>query len=257
MTSYLIIFLFGAVIGSFLNVCIYRLPRGESVAWPASSCPSCRQGIAYYDNIPIASYLWLRGRCRVCEVTISPQYPVVEAVTASAYVLLFWWFGFTAEAWAYALLTSGLIVITGTDLSHTMIPDVVTLPGIVAGLLCAAIVLPISVVDSLLGLLVGGGILWFLAWISPYLFGKEGVGGGDIKLMAMVGAFLGWQPVLLAIMLGSLLGSLVGGGLMMSGVLRRGQYIPFGPFLALGSLLALFFHQPLFTWYWTLLDLPQ
>ena len=138
-----------------------------------------------------------------------------------------------------------------------MIPDAVTLPGIVVGLLCAAVILPITLVDSLLGVLVGGGILWFLAWISPYVFGKEGMGGGDIKLMAMVGSFIGWQPALLAIMIGALLGSLVGGGLIIARLMRREQYIPFGPFLAIGSLLALLFHESLFEWYWSLIDLPR
>ena len=257
MISYVIVFLFGAVIGSFLNVCIYRLPREESVAWPASHCPSCAQPIAMYDNIPILSYLILRGRCRTCQVPISIQYPLVEAANAIGYLAIFWIFGFTPVAYVYAGMLSALIVITGTDLSHTMIPDAVTLPGIVVGLLCAAVILPIGLVDSLLGVALGGGILWALAWVSPYVFGKEGMGGGDIKLMAMVGAFIGWQPVLLAIMIGSFLGSVVGVGLIAVGILRRDQYIPFGPFLAAGSLLALLFHQPLLDWYWSLIAIPQ
>ncbi len=256
MTPYIIVLLFGAVIGSFLSVCIYRLPREESVAWPGSHCPSCRQAIAFYDNIPVVSYLILQGRCRVCRAPISIQYPLVEAANAIGYVVVFGMFGFTAVACVYAALVSALIVVTGTDLSHTIIPDAVTLPGIVVGLLCAALILPIGIVDSVLGVLVAGGILWFLAWISPYVFGKEGMGGGDIKLMAMVGAFIGWQPALLAIMIGSLLGSMVGGGLIAVRVMRREQYIPFGPFLAVGSILALLFHQPLFEWYWSLIDLP-
>jgi len=119
------------------------------------------------------------------------------------------------------------------------------------------VILPIGLMDSLLGIALGGGILWFLAWISPYVFGKEGMGGGDIKLMAMVGAFIGWQPVLLAIMIGSFLGSVVGVGLIAAGITRRDQYIPFGPFLAVGSLLALLFHQPFLNWYWSLINLPQ
>lgn len=257
MTPYIIVLMFGAVIGSFLNVCIYRLPREESVAWPSSHCPSCRRPIAVYDNVPILSYLMLRGRCRSCQAPISLQYPFVEVANAIGYLGVFWIFGFTAVACVYAVLVSALIIVTGTDLSHTMIPDAVTLPGIVVGILCAALILPIGIVESLLGILAGGGILWFLAWISPYVFGKEGMGGGDIKLMAMVGAFLGWQPTLLAIMIGSFTGSLVGGGLIAAGVMRREQYIPFGPFLALGSLLALLFHQPLLEWYWSLIDLPH
>lgn len=257
MLSYVIVFLFGAVIGSFLNVCIYRLPREKSVAWPASHCPACRQPIAVYDNIPILSYLILRGRCRRCHTLISIQYPLVEAANAIGYVAIFWLFGFTGVACVYAGLLSALIVITGTDLSHTMIPDAVTIPGIVIGLVCAVVILPIGMMDSLLGVALGGGLLWILAWASPYVFGKEGMGGGDIKLMAMVGAFIGWQPVLLAIMIGSFLGSVVGVGLIAVGIMRRDQYIPFGPFLAAGSLLALLFHQPLLDWYWSLIAIPQ
>ncbi|MCW5787961.1 MAG: prepilin peptidase [Nitrospira sp.] len=257
MMSYVIVFLFGAVIGSFLNVCIHRLPREESVAWPSSHCPSCGKPIASYDNIPIVSYLILRGRCRTCGVPIAIRYPLVEAANALGYLMIFGMFGFSGEAYVYAGLFSALIVITGTDLSHTMIPDAVTVPAIVIGLLCAAVILPIGVVDSLLGVVLGGGLLWALAWASPYVFGKEGMGGGDIKLMAMVGAFIGWKPALLAIMIGSFLGSVVGVGLMALGIMRRDQYIPFGPFLAAGSLLALLFHQPLFDWYWSLIVVPQ
>ena len=157
ITPYFIVLLFGAVIGSFLNVCIYRLPREESVAWPASHCPSCRKSIAVYDNIPIVSYLLLRGHCRGCRSPISIRYPLVEAANAVGYVGVFWMFGFTPVAWAYAALVSALIVVTGTDLSHTMIPDAVTLPGIVVGLLCAALILPITLMESLMGILVGGG----------------------------------------------------------------------------------------------------
>ncbi len=257
MFPYVVVALFGAVIGSFLNVCIYRMPRAESVAWPASHCPVCRNSIAFYDNVPVLSYLILRGRCRACRTRISSQYPIVEAANAFGYVCLFWFFGFTAAACAYAVLLSALIVVTGTDLSHQIIPDVITLPGIIVGVLCALFILPIGIVGALLGVVVGGGLLWFLAWISPYLFGKEGMGGGDIKMMAMVGAFIGWQPVLLAIMLGSLVGSIVGVGLIAAGLLRRDQYLPFGPFLAVGSLAALLFHEPLFAWYWSLIDIPR
>jgi leader peptidase (prepilin peptidase)/N-methyltransferase len=180
---------------------------------------------------------------------------VVEAANAVGYAALFWHFGVTAEAFVYAVLYSALIVITGTDLSHQIIPDAITLPGIAAGLLSAAVVLPLGIINSLAGMLVGGGILWGLAWLSPILFGKEGMGGGDIKLMAMVGTVLGWKPVLLAIMVGSLVGSLVGAGLILAGIMRRNEYLPFGPFLAIGSIIALLFHDPLLNWYWSLFDL--
>lgn len=246
--------LVGAVVGSFLNVCIYRLPRHESVVWPASHCTACGRLIAFYDNIPMISYGILRGRCRACRASISIQYPLVELVTAIGYGVIFWHFGLTSVACVYALLYSALIVITGTDLSHQVIPDVITLPGLVIGILSAAVILPLGILNSLAGVVVGGGLLWVLAWLSPYLFGKEGMGGGDIKLMAMVGAFLGWKPVLLAIMVGSLIGSIVGLSLIALRVMRRDEYLPFGPFLAVGSLVALFLHQPVLDWYWSLFD---
>jgi len=251
--SYLVVGLFGALIGSFLNVCIYRLPLGESIAWPGSHCPSCDAAIHWYHNVPLLSYLWLRGRCWACQAPISWRYPLVEAANAAGYLVLFWYFG---PGWAtafYAVFYSSLLVISGTDLSHKIIPDVVTLPGIAVGLVGAATVLPVSVMDGVLGVLVGGGLLYFLLWVSPYLFGKEGMGGGDIKLLGMVGAFLGWKSALLTIMLGSLLGSLVGLSLIGLHLLKRDEYIPFGPFLAVGAVVALFFSQPLLDWYQGLL----
>ena len=211
-SSYLIAAGFGALIGSFLNVCIHRLPRCESIVWPGSHCPSCGTTIAYYDNIPLFSYLWLMGHCRTCRSSISMRYPVVEAVNAAGYVMI--------------LVTFGLTWTT---------------------------VLPVGLMNALLGVAIGGGILWALAWASPYLFGKEGMGGGDIKLLAMIGAFLGWKPALLTIMVGSLSGSLIGLSLIGLGLMKRDEYIPFGPFLVFGALVSMFFAQPLLEWYQTLL----
>lgn len=250
---YLIVGLFGALIGSFLNVCIYRLPRHESVAWPGSHCPACAHPIGWYDNIPFVSYLLLSGRCRHCAAPISPRYPVVEALNAIGYVGLLWCFGPVWPTMAYALLYSALLVVAGTDLSHKIIPNVITYPGIAVGLLSAATILPLGFVNGVIGLLVGGGILWLLAWASPYLFGKEGMGGGDIKLLAMIGAFLGWKPALMTIMLGSFLGSMVGIGLIAARVIKREDYIPFGPFLVCGAVVALFFGQSILDWYQGLL----
>jgi len=250
MTSlYLIVGFFGALIGSFLNVCIFRLPRQESIAWPGSHCPACSHPIAWYDNIPIVSYLVLAGRCRHCAVRIPLRYPVVEALNALGYVGLLWFFGPSWPAVAYGLLYSALLVVAGTDLSHKIIPNAITLPGIAVGLISAATILPLGLMNGLIGLLVGGGILWLLAWASPYLFGKEGMGGGDIKLLAMIGAFLGWKPALMTIMVGSFLGSLVGVTLIAVRVIKREDYIPFGPFLVCGALVALFFGQSILDWY--------
>lgn len=245
--------LLGALIGSFLNVCIYRLPRQESIAWPGSHCPKCSHPIAWYDNIPILSYFTLAGRCRHCTGRIPFRYPLVEILNASGYIGLLWVFGPSWVTVAYWLFYSALLVVAGTDLSHKIIPNAVTFPGIIVGIVCAATVLPIGFLDSLLGILVGGGILWLLAWASPYLFGKEGMGGGDIKLLAMIGAFMGWKPAVMTIMVGSLLGSLVGVTLIAAQVIKREDYIPFGPFLVCGALVALFFGQSILDWYHGLL----
>ncbi len=253
ISLYLIVGLVGALIGSFLNVCIYRLPRHESIVWPGSHCPSCSRPIAWYDNIPLVSYLFLLGRCRHCKAPIPFRYPVVEALNVLGYVGLLWFFGPSWPAVAYGLLYSALLVVAGTDLSHKIIPNVVTLPGIVVGLISAATILPLGLVNGLIGILVGGGVLWVLAWASPYVFGKEGMGGGDIKLLAMIGAFLGWKPALMAIMVGSFLGSLVGITLIAARVIKREDYIPFGPFLVCGAVVALFFGESLLEWYQGLL----
>ncbi len=245
--------LLGALIGSFLNVCIYRLPRQESIVWPGSHCPRCAQPIAWYDNIPILSYLALAGRCRHCTAPISFRYPLVELLNAAGYVGVVWIFGLNGIAVTYGLLYSALLVAAGTDLSHKIIPNALTFPGIILGLVCATTILPLGFLGSVLGVFVGGGILWVLAWASPYLFGKEGMGGGDIKLMAMIGAFLGWKPALITIMIGSLLGSLVGVTLIAVQLIKREEYIPFGPFLVCGALVALFFGQPILDWYQGLL----
>jgi leader peptidase (prepilin peptidase)/N-methyltransferase len=245
----LVLFVVGAFIGSFLNVCIYRLPRGESVVWPGSHCPSCNQPVAPYDNVPLLSYFLLLGKCRRCRAPISMQYPLVEVLNGLVYVLVAWRFGLTWPAMAYAAFCSALIVISGIDLEHQIIPDRITLPGLAIGLVAAATILPITLVNAVIGVAVGGGLLWLLAWLSPYLFGKEGMGGGDIKLMGMVGAFLGWKPALLTIMLGAIAGSVLGITLIAIKLLRRDQYIPFGPFLALGAIVALFCADDLLAWY--------
>ncbi len=246
--------LFGLLVGSFLNVCIHRLPRHESIVWPGSHCPCCQAPIACYDNIPLLSYLWLAGLCRHCHLPIPFRYPLIEVANSIGYLVILWVFGLSWTTLLYAALFSALLVVTGTDLTHKIIPNVITLPGIVLGLVGAATVLPVTLPNALLGVAVGGGILWTLAWLSPYLFGKEGMGGGDIKLMAMIGAFFGWKPALLTIMIGSLSGSVIGIALIAFRLLKRDEYIPFGPFLVFGALLSMFFSQPLIEWYQGLLS---
>jgi len=249
--------LLGTLIGSFLNVVIYRLPRKESLVWPGSHCPVCEKPIHPGDNLPVVSFIMLRGRCRGCGTRISRRYPIVEAVNGLAYGLIVWYFGPGGQAVVYAALFSALLVISYIDFDHQIIPDVITLPGIGVGILAASTLLPTGLVNSISGLLLGGGVLLLLAWVSPYLFGKEGMGGGDIKLLAMIGAFLGWQAVILTMLIGAIVGATVGVSLMAFRILRRDQYLPFGPFLAFGAIVSMFFHEELFSWYVTFLALPQ
>ena len=245
--------LFGALIGSFLNVCIYRLPHRESIIHPRSRCLQCKATIAWYDNIPLLSFLWLRGRCRTCRARIAWRYPLVEALNAAGYGFIAWRFGVSPTALVYAVLLSALIVISFIDLDHMIVPDRITLPGMALGLVVGTLLLP-RWWDSLGGFLLGGGLLYFMAWISPYLFGKEGMGGGDIKLLAMIGAFLGWKQVLLTVIVGGILGAVVGVSLIGARVMARGAYIPFGPFLSLGAVVAMLYGTEILGWYGALLS---
>ena len=246
---YLYSILFGAIVGSFLNVCIHRLPKEESIITPGSHCPHCRKPIAFYDNIPLVSYFLLRGRCRHCRNPISLQYPIVEGITALSSLLLFIKYGPSLPYLLYFAFVSALIVITGIDLYHQIIPDVISLPGIGVGLLGALLFLPITFLNSLWGMLLGGGSLFLVGTLYHWLFKREGMGGGDVKLLAMIGAFLGWKAVLLTIILGSLVGSVT--GIMI--ILLKGKdfkyAIPFGPFLSLGAVISLFFQNEIISWY--------
>jgi leader peptidase (prepilin peptidase)/N-methyltransferase len=258
MFLYVFIFIFGALIGSFLNVCIYRIPRSQSIIWPSSRCPSCNNPINFYDNIPIISYyLLLRGRCRFCKEKISGIYPLVEVLNAVAYLLVFWRFGFGWSSVVYCILCSALIAITFIDLDFQIIPDRISLPGIPLGLIAGSFLLPdpflrataLGYKASLIGAVSGFSLFYLVAFLSIKILKKEGMGGGDIKLMAMLGAFLGWKAVLLTTFLGSLSGAIIGICLMAFRGREKGSLIPFGPFLALGALLSLFFGQEILIWY--------
>ena len=242
-------FILGAVIGSFLNVCIYRIPAGESIVHPPSRCPACGAGIRWHQNVPILSYILLRGRCAACRVRISPRYPLVEALSGLLFALVFFHFGFQWATHVYWLFAASLIVITFIDLDHQIIPDVISLPGIVVGFICSFAVPWLSWSDSLIGILVGGGSLYLVAVGYELLTKKEGMGGGDIKLLAMIGAFLGWQAVLPVIFLSSFVGSLVGVPIMLLKKADSKLAIPFGPFLAAAALFYLFWGPPLIRWY--------
>ena len=246
---YILLFVVGLVIGSFLNVCILRIPHGESIIRPGSRCLQCKTPIVWFDNIPLLSFIRLRARCRWCGGKISWRYPLVECLNGVSYLGIVYKFGWTHSALVHALFLSLLLVVTMTDLDHFVIPDVITLPGLVIGFFTAAFILPVGWTGSLLGIALGGGILWMLAAVSPYLFGKEGLGGGDIKLLAMIGAFLGWQHVCMTLFLASCTGAMVGIGLMAFRDMERGQYLPFAPFLAAGAVASLFFPQELFGMY--------
>ncbi len=243
------VFILGLFIGSFINVCIHRLPIKESIVFPFSYCPSCKTPIKAYDNIPIISFLWLRGRCRACQSAISWRYPIVEFLHAAGYLFILHQFGPALETILYALFFSSLVAITFIDLAHQIIPDVITLPGIVLGLLAGSTVLPPGPRNAFLGLFFGGGFFYLIAILSLVLLKKEGMGGGDIKLVAMIGAILGWQGVLLTVFFASVLGSVVGLTLIFSRLRSRMDPIPFGPFLAIGALLSLFFGNDILDWY--------
>ena len=235
--------------GSFLNVCIIRLPKEESIVAPGSHCPQCKKPIKFYDNIPLVSYLLLRGRCRYCHSPISIQYPLVEGITALGSLILFMKFGPSLSYLIYFAFVAALIVITVIDLYHQIIPDVISLPGIGVGLLASLVIPQITFLNSLIGILLGGGSLFLVATVYQWLFKREGMGGGDVKLLAMIGAFLGWKAVILTILLSSLIGSITGIIVMVSKGKDFKYAIPFGPFLSLGAVIALFYGPSLIKWY--------
>ena len=236
---------FGLLVGSFLNVVIARVPEGRSVWAPRSACPRCGALIAWYDNIPLVSFLVLRGRCRGCRAGIPWRYPIVEAATGGAFALAYVLLGPTPEFLVAAVLLGALIAITAIDLRHQIIPDVISLPGIVVGFVANSL-LPGGVgwLDSLIGIAVGGGIFLVIILVSG-----GGMGGGDMKLGAMLGAFLGWKLGLLALLLGVLAGGAVAVVLLLLGRKGRKDAIPFGPYLALGGAVALLWGDQVLTWY--------
>ncbi len=271
-----ILLLLGLIIGSFLNVCIVRLPREESIVYPASRCPRCGAGIRWYDNIPVLSFLLLRGKCRKCGQPISWRYPFVELANGLLYLWTVSHFGLTGESLLVMLLCSAFLVITFIDLDHQIIPDVITLPGMLIGLVAAPFfmsaldvplpfhlgrVLPFAgqylsaLGNSFIGLLLGGGPLLLIGWLWEKIRKVEAMGGGDVKLMGMVGAFIGWKGALLTIFFGALAGSIVGVLLIALKKQESDNVIPFGPYLVLGALVSLFYGQAVIDWYFGMLTL--
>ena len=256
ITNYLtdfLVFVFGICIGSFLNVCIYRLPESKSIVRPRSICPSCGTLIAFYDNIPIFSYIALRGKCRHCETRISFRYPIIEFISGIFAVGVFLMYGLSFEALIYYTFIATLLVITFIDIDHQIIPDVISLPGIPI-FFAASFALPdVTVVESILGILIGGGSLFLVAWLYHLITRKEGMGGGDIKLLAMMGAIIGWKGVLFTLFAASAVGTLAGLLVIIKTGSTMKLKIPFGPFLALGAIAYIFFGLPLIVWYFDLL----
>ena len=264
--------LLGLVIGSFLNVCIVRIPHGESIVHPASHCTGCGRAIRPYDNIPLISWLVLRGRCRTCKKPISWMYPAVELATGLLFLACAVAFGPTLEGAKWALLSALIVVLVATDIRERILPDKVNFTGLVLAVIISGFLRPVdgvaawlsskmfefppptpvlSVTDSLLGALAGGGLLWLVAEGYFRLRGREGMGLGDVKMMAMVGAFEGLEGALLAILIGSLLGSVI--GIAFIAIFRKDSdyELPFGAFLGAGSLIVVFFGTRMLEWYQT------
>ena len=242
------VFIIGAVAGSLMNVYIYRIPRKESVVRPRSHCTSCGKTIAWYDNIPIFSFLILRGKCRSCKKRISIRYPIVELLAAVSAVLLFLGFGLSGKFFILWYLSGALIVISFIDLKWQEIPDAITLSGIPLGLFLAALYPPLlnktgmfaSLLDSFLGVIAGGGSIYLLGFLGEFIFKKEAMGGGDVKLMAMIGAFLGWKLALFTFFLAPFFGSVIGIALKI----KEGRdVIPYGPYLSLAAFVAVFYGE--------------
>jgi leader peptidase (prepilin peptidase)/N-methyltransferase len=248
-TMHIFAILFGLALGSFANVCIYRIPRRKSIIHPPSSCPKCGRRIRFYDNIPLLSYLILRGKCRYCSYPIPLQYPLVELILGLLSLALFIRYGLSYQYVFFFLFTASLVVISFIDLQHQIIPDVLSLPGVVVGFGVSFLPGQVSWVDSLIGIVAGGGFLFLVAVVFERLTGKEGMGGGDVKLLAMLGAWMGWRSLPFVVLVSSLAGVFIGGGsLLLAGKGYRIR-IPFGPFLSLGALVIFFFGPELTRWY--------
>lgn len=249
----IVIFIFGSIVGSFLNVCIYRLPRGESIISPPSYCPHCQKSIPYFYNIPLVSYIYLKGHCHFCKEKISFRYFAVELISALTFVFLFNYFGLGLMFVIMSLLLAGLIVASSIDFEHGLIPDVITLPGLGIGMIISFVFPQIqgagahllALKKSALGILVGGGTIYALGVIGKAIFRKESMGGGDVKLMAMIGAFLGWEKVLVTFFVAPLFGSIVG---VVLKIKEKKEHIPYGPHLSLAALISILWGNKIIEW---------
>lgn len=250
----ILIFIFGLVFGSFANVVIYRLPKGKSIVKPGSQCPACGKDILWYDNIPLISYILLRGKCRFCKKHISARYFLVEFISGLLFLLVYLKFGLNVNFFIYTLFAFSMLLMGFIDIDTYLISDVIVLPGIVLGLVFSSLFPDMhydlsrsgSVLYSLTGILLGGGLLLFLGMVGKLLFRKEAMGGGDVKLLAMIGAFLGWKSVFMTIFFASLLGSIISMALIALKKKTMEDYVPFGPYLGLGAVISMFYKGMLF-----------
>ena len=238
----------GLAIGSFLNVVIHRLPRRESLVSPGSRCPACGYSLRAVDNIPVVSYLLLLGRCRQCRAPISARYPLVELATGVLFVLHYFVFGWTLLLAVRLLFAAAMIALFFIDLEHRLLPDRITLPGIAAGIL-ASLSLPPGIRDALVGMIAGGGVLWAIGEAYYRYAGHEGMGGGDVKMLAMIGAFLGWQLVIVTLVFSSIAGAVIG---LVVIAARRGDMkyaLPYGTFLGIAAVVSSLYGDRIVRWY--------
>ncbi|MEO2069222.1 MAG: prepilin peptidase [Desulfurobacteriaceae bacterium] len=247
--EYFLAFVIGAIVGSFLNVCIYRIPLGKSLIFPPSSCPSCGREIKWYDNIPIISYLILRGRCRNCKEKISVQYPIIEFLTGLLTLLVFAKYGISLSTFYFLILTYVLIVVATIDIKTMLVSVKLCYFTMLIGILLSPFVSVVSFKDSILGASFGAGVILFVIETYYILTGKEGMGYGDANIMAVIGAFLGWQKVLLVVFLASLVGAIVGIFFMIIKGKDTKFALPFGPFLAIGAYITMLFGEEIINWY--------
>lgn len=245
---YIFLFIFGAIVGSFLNVCIWRMPRNESIIKPASHCPDCKKYIRWFDNIPVLSFIALGGKCRYCHKKISLRYPLVEFLTAALFVINFLYFGISAKFFVYTALECALIIGTFTDFMHFIIPDEITVGGLAAGLALSFIFPQLyntashsrAFLLSLSGAVVGAASIYAIGAIGEFIFKKEAMGGGDVKLMAMIGSVLGWKSALLIFFIAPFFGAFVGIYLKF---VKKIDIIPYGPYLSLATVVAIFWGE--------------
>jgi leader peptidase (prepilin peptidase)/N-methyltransferase len=257
MIERIIVFVFGSVVGSFLNVCIHRMPLGQSIVWPHSHCPKCKKKIPGYDNIPFLSNIFLRGRCRFCKEKISLRYPLVELLTALLFLAVFNKYGLSYDFFVFSLFGCGLIIATFVDIAHRIIPDEVSIGGIIFGFILTSVkgfnLNPLSynlgpMLDSFLGIIAGGGIIYLTAKLFDLVYFKllkrppiqgetESMGGGDVKLLAMIGAFLGWQAAIFVFFLAPFFGAVIG---IINLFVKKDHTIPYGPFLSIAAIFAVF-----------------